>query len=126
MENETTSERALEVAKIIASQIRMTDKWAIGYRQPMALRERLGGLRFKVNTNSQICEVILDWNDTYIVRYSRVRKGVATVVEELNDIYCDQLGEVLYQMTQVGVSKKILKAEAAAVDGWAVVPGAQS
>lgn len=41
--------------------------------------------------------VELDWNDTWIVKRQYVRKGVVTDKAIINDVYCDDVGEVAYQ-----------------------------
>jgi len=39
----------------------------------------------------------LDWNDTYIVSRQFVRKGVVTDKGTVDGIYCEEIGEVVYQ-----------------------------
>lgn len=59
------------------------------------------GVRLPINSARRV-EVVLDWDDTYIVR--RVRKvtrgshrGMEVIESELSGIYCDQVGEMAYQ-----------------------------
>lgn len=59
------------------------------------------GVRLPINSARRV-EVVLDWNDTYIVR--RVRqinrgsnRGQEIVEVEHSGVYCDQVGELAYQ-----------------------------
>lgn len=59
------------------------------------------GVWIPCGTNRMV-EVILDWDDTYIVRrVRRISRGAAKhtgVVEfEQREVYCDQVSEVVYQ-----------------------------
>ena len=57
---------------------------------------RMGGLQFKVQgfKFKGHVRVILDWNDTYIVRFGTLRK-VFKVVHEVSGIYCDMLTGII-------------------------------
>lgn len=91
-------------AKEIAQQVGKWNILAISGGRLHAITNDEGevvGLRMPINGTRRV-DIVLDWNDTYIVR--RVRKvvrganrGHETVETEFSDIYCDEVGEVAYK-----------------------------
>lgn len=57
---------------------------------------RMGGLQFKVQgfKFKGHVRVILDFNDTYIVRFGRLSKGFK-VIKEYEDVYNDMLTDII-------------------------------
>ena len=98
------------VASEIWRQISRSTKMACGAREPIATDDRT--LRIKVTIKRGVSHVIyvtLDASDTYTVKLVTWRQpslakrleGAETVVktvEELSDIYNDNLSEVIYRM----------------------------
>lgn len=97
----------LEIANTILGQIRATDRmalWAWGAKDFMALngsdeasKVSLGGVQFKVSgmKHKGIVKVNLMANDTYTVVIGSVRKGEWKVKSSTDDVYCDNLMEVI-------------------------------
>lgn len=59
------------------------------------------GLRLPINGTRRV-DVVLDWDDTYIVRrIRRIVKGqhanTEVVESEVKGVYCDEVGEAVYQ-----------------------------
>ena len=102
-------------------QIPFMDKAAVGARKATLIKNDEGetaGLRFNVlNGNRKTIEIVLHWNDTYTVEFCKYRKakhgeaeayqwGISNtkplhreVVQSVDSVYCDQLGEVVYGLT---------------------------
>jgi len=91
------------VATEIRRQIGARNLMAIGAREFVALNEQRGGLRMKVN-RGQWVEVILTGRDTYDVTWLRVNRSTyaRVVLGSRSDVYAEQLGETLYDLTQRG------------------------
>lgn len=97
----------LEIANTILDQIRATDRmalWAWGAKDFVALngssetnRVSLGGIQFKVSGMKHKGTVIVNLmaNDTYTVVIGNVRKGEWKVKSSTDDVYCDNLMEVI-------------------------------
>jgi len=102
----------MEIAKTIQSQIIACDPSALmayGAKQFVALTEKtagsltsLGGLSFKVNGLKHKGHVIINLmgNDTYTVRTWKIvmsgkNIGKRTMKEEMENVYADQLVQVL-------------------------------
>ena len=95
----------VHIAKTILQQIPIMDKMAIGLRQTSAMSESddyRGGASFRVNSMLRFCDVRLMWDDTYSVEYYRIKRGSLdrVVLATADQVYCDVLGTVLYNMTQ--------------------------
>lgn len=54
------------------------------------------GVRLPV-TAARVVDVVLDYNDTYIVRRVRIGRNAEVVEHEETFVYCDQVGEAAYQ-----------------------------
>jgi hypothetical protein len=48
-------------------------------------------------SNGYIVSITLGWNDTWTVSRQFVRKGVVSDKGTLEDVYCEQVGEVAYK-----------------------------
>lgn len=105
----------LELAKTIRNQLDwkgVSIPWSWGLHAMKALPEakidskgyairtgddfRMGGLQFKVQGfkfNGHV-RIILDFNDTYIVRFGTLRKGF-TLKHEVEGVYCDMLTSLI-------------------------------
>jgi len=99
-----TMEDRKDVAINIIRQIPKMTKMAVGYRQPRMHEDADGtGLVFRVNSKPmRYCSVTLTANDTYNVCYYRIKRGSYERVEIARDtdIYAENLGESIYQLTQ--------------------------
>ena len=100
-------EYEIQIANTIVQQIPVMEKMAVGYRNHYAMSEsedRLGGLSFQVNKGRRYVDVELAHNDTYTVKYYRVRKTKTSIdhvtLAEASNVYCDDLGVFIYDMTQ--------------------------
>ena len=53
---------------------------------------KMGGLQFQVQGAKfkGHIRILLNWDDTYIVRFGKLRKGFR-LVKEYTDVYCDDL-----------------------------------
>jgi hypothetical protein len=82
------------IPQTIYSQISISTKMSVGARKP------IGGsnyLIFDVLTGSQHkVKITLNSLDLYDVQRLRIRKHEVIVVEELNNVYADQLNDVIY------------------------------
>lgn len=94
---ETTRSRSetVQVAQTILRQIGAGNLMAVGAREKVVTP---GGVRFKVGRAMLYMEVVLDSSDTYTVTLTRVRKFVATVVETADNVYAEDVGQVVYRM----------------------------
>ena len=91
-----TREEKIEIATAIRTQISMMTYMACGAREFVALN---GGLQFKVGGRMRYVKVELTPADTYNVKLVRVtRNHDIKTVKEINDIYCDQLSEAVYDV----------------------------
>jgi hypothetical protein len=87
-----------EVAQTILSQISLGTKMACGSRNYIAIEN---GLAFNVLTgNRDIISITLEPSDTYTVKRVKVaaKTKIWQTVEEVSDVYCDNLSEVIYGM----------------------------
>lgn len=89
-------------AQVIWQQISTSTKMACGAREP---RVDVDGTRpylyFRVTIRSGVRHVIQVWlepSDTYTVKLLGQRKFDVKTEEEADDIYCDNLSEVIYRM----------------------------
>jgi hypothetical protein len=59
-----------------------------------------GGLqfRFKVCRTANTCQVILDADDTYTIRFWKIGKGCKKVYE-MSGVYCDMLQDIFTSVT---------------------------
>ena len=115
-EQEQRTEERMYYAKTIAQQIGKLNRMCIGYHKPMLMPENdekyRAGLCFKVNSprSNQYVEVTLTWADVYNVEYFRAHRQVfgqppkRTVIAEHDNVYCDQLGELLVDITTQGMT----------------------
>lgn len=101
----TAQSETLHYANTVRSQIGLPTMLAVGARDLRALPEceaQRGGLRFTVNrTRLTRIAVRLMWNDTYTVEFVRVnpRTGAERTVESAEEVYCDQLADVVYRLS---------------------------
>lgn len=100
MNNETTtSEQALEVAKIIAAQIGVPTMWELGVKERVFSTEKLGGLVLVLGgaseTRGKRVKIVLDYNDTYEVEVFKMRKTEKTGVKAADGVYCDSLPDTI-------------------------------
>jgi hypothetical protein len=94
---------SLQVATAIQSQISKNTFMCVGASNLVAIPESdstLGGLRLRTRIDNQrrYIEVNLNGRDLYDVTQVLVRAGKRKVVFEANDVYCDVLDEVVYQI----------------------------
>jgi hypothetical protein len=88
---------SMQVLNTIWKQINIGTKLACGARNPTACSN--GALQFQVERGGKYMFVELLPSDTYKVTLKRFRKGCDTkVLEEKEDVYCDQLSEIIYHM----------------------------
>ena len=100
--------RALEIAKTIQRQIIAQSPTALmsyGAKDYVALNEtdkRHGGFQFRTNglKHKGLVLINLMFNDTYTIETVKVRKGEVKVCDSYDDVYCDQLIEVLDHMIE--------------------------
>lgn len=101
MNNELKEER-LAQAKVIWQQISRSTKMACGAREAMVdVDEGKPYLCFKVTIKPGTRNAIKVWlepSDTYTVVLIAQRKFEVKEVERKEDIYCDNLSEVIYRM----------------------------
>ena len=98
-------------AQTIIEQVGVSTMWAIsnGIPKPLANYDADYGDTYEYGVmvplaGSRFITIILDFSDTYSVyRMRRINKGDnagKTVIEqEAHDIYCDQLSEVVYDIS---------------------------
>jgi hypothetical protein len=95
---ETDSERGREIAAEIVRQIGRGTMMSLGAREmvfyPYGENGQRGGIFFTVGNGRWKCEVVLQANDTYSVRF--ITKQAKNVRYECHSIYFDQLAEVLH------------------------------
>lgn len=100
MNTTETTNRTMEIAQTIVSQIKALDFWAMGAwgcQNLVALpesKEFAGGLRFKVNGMKfkGYVAIELRWVDDYTISFLN-RKG--EVAKKVEGVYCDQLVEII-------------------------------
>jgi hypothetical protein len=88
-------------ARITWKQIPLLTKMQVGAHNAVA---GLDFLMFKVRIFPNQChkvKITLNAMDTYDIELIKIRKGQAQQVKSLSDIYCDQLGEVIYNLCTV-------------------------
>ncbi|MEB6550172.1 hypothetical protein MXL46_13840 [Heyndrickxia sporothermodurans] len=88
-----------EIAKTILNQIRILDKFALmawGTSEFVALQN---GVQFKIRTplykRGGRVKITLNSMDTYDIEVFKIVKSEIITLKKSNDIYCDQLVEVL-------------------------------
>jgi len=54
---------------------------------------------FKGSDKANRCQVILDWSDTYTMTFY----NGAEVIEEYDDVYCDQLQDIFSSVTGINL-----------------------
>ena len=101
----TAQIEALQYANTIKDQIGRMTLLATGAREFLALPEndeQRGGLQFTVN-RTRLTKIVvrLAWNDTYTVEFLQLnpRTRIARVVERVELVYCDNLSEVIYNLS---------------------------
>jgi hypothetical protein len=64
--------------------------------------EQRAALHFKVRgyKHKGHIKIALAWNDTYTIKAMKVRKGEAKVCDSYDNVYCDQLIEILDTMIE--------------------------
>ena len=93
-------------ATVIASQIGKWNIFAVSGGRMFAIKNIDGdtvGLRLPIDGTRRV-DVVLDWMDTYTVRRVRrvvrgANKGQDIVEAEQSDVYCDEVGETVYQLS---------------------------
>ena len=98
----------LRIAKTIQSQIvaqSPTSLMSYGAKDFVALTEtdkRHGGFQFRTNglKHKGLVLINLMFNDTYTVETVKIRKGEVKVCDSYDDVYADQLIEVLDHMIE--------------------------
>lgn len=95
---ETDTERGREIAAEILRQIGRGTLMSLGAREkvfyPYAENGQRGGIFFTVGNGRWKCEIVLEANDTYTVRFQTKKAG--NVRYERHMVYCDQLAEILH------------------------------
>ena len=90
-----------EVAQTILSQIKAIDFWALGSwaaRNYTILNDQMGGVQFKINCpklKNAFVQVVLNGSDLYDIRFFKVWGGKITVDETVNDVYAENLVNVI-------------------------------
>lgn len=100
--------RALEIAKTIKHQITAQSPMALmsyAARDFVALGEtdkRHAGLQFRTSgfKHKGLVVINLMFNDTYTIETVKIRKGEVKVCESYDDVYFDQMIEVLDHMIE--------------------------
>ena len=95
-----------QCAKIIREQIGIANLMAVGAREFKFMdtynweQELARGLTFKVNAGvkRQWMEVELKGDDTYTVALWKTTKKGNILLEIESDVYCEQLGSIVYHM----------------------------
>ena len=101
MSTETISESdsaiGQNIGREILRQVGNMSLMSLGARQvvtyPYGYNDARGGVFFTVGNGRWICEIVLEFSDTYTVRF--ITKQARNVRYELGGVYCDQLAEVL-------------------------------
>lgn len=97
----TATQEDIEIGKNISTEIlnqagRMT-MMSLGARDfvsyPYCTDDKMGGVRFTVGNGRWVCEIVLEYSDTYTVRFITKRAG--NVRYEMSDVYFDMLREIL-------------------------------
>ena len=100
--------RTMEIANTIKHQIVVQSPAALlsyGAEKFVALNEtnkRHGGLQFKTSGYKHRGLVVINlmFNDTYTIETVKIRKGEVKVCDSYDDVYADQLIEVLDHMVE--------------------------
>ncbi len=100
--------RTMEIANTIKHQITAQSPMALlsyAAQKFVALNEtdkRHGGLQFKTSgyKHKGLVVINLMFNDTYTIETVKIRKGEVKVCDSYNDVYADQLIEVLDHMVE--------------------------
>lgn len=90
-------------ANEIAGQVGQWNVLAISGGRLLRIKNEQGetvGLRLPVNGTRRV-DIVLNWDDTYIVRRIRTvvrgaNRGDEVVEFEQSNVYCDEVGEVAY------------------------------
>jgi hypothetical protein len=95
---ETDSDRGREIAAEIVRQIGRGTMMSLGARElvfyPYGENGQRGGIFFTVGNGRWKCEVVLEGNDTYTVRFQTKKAG--NVRYECAGVYFDNLAEILH------------------------------
>lgn len=88
-----------QMANTIRKQIGLSNLMAIGAREYKFLEEEQPGISFKVNRGQarQWMEIYLI-NDTYTVQLWKKTKTDNLLLEVARDVYCEQIGSIVYHM----------------------------
>ena len=100
--------RTMEIANTIKHQITAQSPMALmsyAARDFVALREtdtKHGGLQFRTSgyKHKGLVMISLMFNDTYTIETVKIRKGEVKVCDSYDDVYADQLIEVLDHMVE--------------------------
>ena len=100
--------RTIEIANTIKHQINAQSSMALmsyGARDFVALNQtdtKHGGLQFRTSgyKHKGLVMISLMFNDTYKVETVKIRKGEVKVCDSYDDVYADQLIQVLDQMVE--------------------------
>ena len=101
---DTTQTKCVTEAKIIFSQISITTKMACGIRELKAFRNSKDEtvLSFRVGQGQCGFYILVTLNsaDTYEVKLSKMKRKnhELVTVEEVKDVYCDELSDTIYHM----------------------------
>jgi len=93
-----------EIGNTIRKQIGLANLMAVGAREwkLLGFSEPKKGLQFRVNSTAkrQFIKVVLEPNDTYTVISYRLKRVTDEHIDiqDVYDIYCEQLGETVYHM----------------------------
>lgn len=107
--NEIQTAKEKAIAQTIIAQIKASDRWALsayGAREFVILSQDdkiNGGVMFRVNGINVKGKVRIElkYNDTYTIKFYKIRrkKGeyvpTVTLLKEFDDVYCDQLVQIL-------------------------------
>lgn len=84
------------IGQTIWQQITLATKMACGARDAVLLAN---GVQFTVlRSKATKIQVMLNANDTYTVNFMRIRKYNFDLVERADEVYVDNLNEVIYRM----------------------------
>lgn len=95
-----TSDEYMPVAREIHRQLGRGFSLITGARNFVGIPEQRGGLMFSLPSGISPkrvnkVRIILNWMDTYTVEFWRVWGDKATLLNTVDDVYCDQLHDVL-------------------------------
>lgn len=74
-----------------------------GAKNIFAVNEKLGGLSFKLprfaGVKVNYVKIVLNGNDLYDIEFGRIYGNKYSLLNTVNDVYCDQLEEIFTQET---------------------------